>query len=98
MTKQQNHLPKENDESSTEEYKPNQNYLKMLGFLKYKERKKSNSKSNNKLSKKVIQPEFLTEAHKKNEEAVLKYIAETKNLVINWEEEIERQKWNSQDH
>lgn len=43
-------------------------------------------------------PKYLTPAHQKNSEAAMKYIAESKKRMIDWEKELERQKHNSKDH
>jgi len=51
-----------------------------------------------KKSKEAEQPTYLTEAHQKNSEAVMKEIAESKKSPTDWEEESKRQKWNSQNH
>lgn len=51
-----------------------------------------------KVKAKMEEPTYLTEAHKKNSEAVMKEISESKKLEIDWEKESERQKWNSKNH
>jgi hypothetical protein len=47
--------------------------------------------------KQLNQPTYLTEAHKQNSEALIKQIAENKNLEIDWEKEIKQQKINARD-
>ena len=41
---------------------------------------------------------YFSEAHKKNSDGVMAHIAKSKTMEIDWEKELERQKWNSQDH
>ncbi len=41
---------------------------------------------------------YHSEAHKKNSEGVLKYIAESKKSKIDWTKELERLKTNSKDY
>jgi hypothetical protein len=44
-----------------------------------------------------MQLKHINKAHRQNAEAAMKYIADSKKRIINWEEEIERQKRNSKD-
>lgn len=45
-----------------------------------------------------MKPKYLNKSHQKNSQAAMKYIAESKNRKINWEEEIERRRRNSSNY
>lgn len=51
-----------------------------------------------KRDKKGYLPVYFTEAHKKNSETAMEYIAKSKTSKIDWDKELVRLKENSKDH
>lgn len=88
------------DNENTPDRKPlTRSQMSLLRVMK--QRQEAKAKTEERTEKQLEaeeKPQYLTEAHQKNSEAVMKEIAESNKSPTDWEQESKRQKWNSQDH
>ena len=83
-----------NEDATREELRHNLAIARAIMRL----REENQAKETTEEQKPIEEMKFINEFHRKNYEDGMKYIAESKKSQINWEEEVKRQKRNSQNH